>query len=153
MSARSDTFDICLAERVTPRLAELGFRFDNSRTCRRLVDAGETVEIVNFQLGQRSLEGKFSVNLGVLSRTEADAQDLALDRAYPHNCRYRNRIGCILPPRSKKLANLPYLGMFFGSHDKWWPFSEDKGSTSRQLEAVCDLIVDHAIPWLESYPS
>ena len=151
MSARSDTFDSCLAELVTPRLSERGFGFDHSRTYRKIVDGGEAVEIVNFQLGQRSLEGKFTVNLGVLSRAEADAQDLALDRAYPYSCRYQNRIGRVLPARSERLRNLPYLGMFFGAHDKWWRFSEDRALTSRQLETVCDLIVAHAIPWLENF--
>jgi len=153
MTARSDTFDECLAEAVTPKLIEMGFMFDKSRTYRKLVNANATVEIIGFQLGQRRLEGKFTVNLGVLTQTEADEKGIELITANPHSCRYQNRIGCVLPPKSEMLKNIRYLGMFFGSHDKWWRFSAEKEFTLRQVKDVYEEIVDHGIPWLENYSS
>ena len=151
MTARSETFDECLNEIVSPALDELGFEFDKSRTYRRLNTDKTRVEVINFQLGQRRLEGRFTVNLGVTASDQSEAVDLA--KAYPHDCRFQTRIGPLLPPRSELLKNVPYLGMFFGAHDKWWRFSEDKAFTSRQVEDVFDKIMTHGIPWLEAHAS
>ena len=153
MTAKSDTFDECLAEAVTPNLVDMGFMFDKSRTYRKLVNESTTVEIINFQLGQRRLEGKFTVNLGVLSQAEADEKDIELKKAYPYSCRYQNRIGCVLPPKSEMLKNVRYLGMIFGSHDKWWRFSADKEFTLRQIKEVYGKIINYGIPWLENHSS
>lgn len=109
---------------------------------------GHVVEIINFQLGQRSLEGKFTVNLGKLS--DEDRGDVELGKAYPYHCRIQTRIGPILPPRSVHLAAIPVLALFFGAHDQWWRFSEDKAFTFRQLQKVTELVVSHAVPWLEA---
>lgn len=94
MTARSETFAECLQEVVTPKLNDIGFVFDKSRTYRRLVREQTGVEIINFQLGQRRLEGKFTVNLGVL--TEDHEKDIELMKAYPYSCNYQDRIGYIL---------------------------------------------------------
>jgi len=152
MSARSDVFDECLSELVSPRLGKLGFDFDRSRTYRRLLPDQAVVQVVNFQLGQRRLEGKFTVNLGVLSEKLAEEKGIELKKAYPYHCQFQDRIGCVLPPRSEWLKDVPYLGMIFGSHDKWWRFSADKEFTLRQVGEVCDKVVDHGVPWLESRP-
>ena len=145
--------DECLEEAVTPKLTDMGFIFDKSRTYRRLVNEGITVGIVNFQLGQRRLEGKFTVNLGVLSQAEAIEKDIELKKAFPHSCRYQNRIGCVLPPKSEMLKNVRYLGMIFGSHDKWWQFSADNEFTLLQVKEVCEMIINYGIPWLENHSS
>lgn len=60
MTARSDMFNECLMEVVSPKLGEIGFKFDKSKTYRRLTNSHTIVEIINFQLGQRSMEGKFT---------------------------------------------------------------------------------------------
>ena len=153
MTDRSDTFDECLAELVSPKLNDIGFDFDKSRTYRRIVNDQTVVEIINFQLGQRRLEGKFTVNLGVLSRDQAQAKGVELKKAYPYSCQYQDRIGCVLPPKSELLADVPYLGMIFGSHDKWWRFSADKEFTLRQVRDVCGKIINYGIPWLENHSS
>ena len=149
MTARSETFAECLQEVVTPKLNVIGFVFDKSRTYRRLVREQTGVEIINFQLGQRRLEGKFTVNLGVLMQDHA--KDVELMKAYPYSCNYQNRIGCVLPPKSELLKGVPYLGMIFGSHDKWWRFSADKEFTLLQVSEVCEKIVNYGIPWLEKH--
>ena len=79
MTARSDIFAECLNEIVSPRLIDMGFEFDKSRTYRRFVNDQTAVEIINFQLGQRRLEGKFTVNLGVFF--QAQSKDIALKKA------------------------------------------------------------------------
>ena len=151
MTARSETFAECLNEIVSPKLNDIGFSFDKSRTYRRLVHDQTGVEIINFQLGQRRLEGKFTVNLGVLLPHEE--QDLDLLKAYPYSCNYQSRIGSVLPPKSELLKTVPYLEMIFGSHDKWWRFSADKEFTSRQGSEVCEKIIKYGVPWLEKHPS
>jgi hypothetical protein len=150
MTDRSDVFDECLSELVSPRLEGLGFRFDRSRTYRRLVSDRTAVEIVNFQLGQRRLEGRFTVNLGVLDQERSQEKGVELKRAYPYDCVFQDRIGCVLPPKIEFLKDVPYLGMIFGSHDKWWRFSADKEFTLRQVGEVCDKVIDYGVPWLES---
>jgi len=150
MTARSDTFDECLVKLVNPQLSGVGFKYDRSRTFRRLVNNDTAVEIINFQLGQRRLEGKFTVNLGVLSENEAREKGIELSKAFPYSCQFQDRIGCVLPPKSERLKDIRYLGMIFGSHDKWWRFSADKEFTLRQLGDVCDKIINYGIPWLEA---
>lgn len=153
MTARSDTFDQCLVEVVSPKLDEIGFKFDSSRTYRRLVNSETVVEIINFQLGQRRLEGKFTVNLGVLTEDQAQSKGVELTEAYPYSCQFQNRIGCVLPPKSELLKDVPYLGMIFGSHDKWWRFSGDKEFTLRQVNDVYEEIINYGVPWLEAHSS
>lgn len=147
MTVRSEVFTEGLRTVVSPGLVPLGFVFDRSRTYRRILQGGQVVEIINFQLGQRSLEGKFTVNLGKLSG-EARG-DVELSKAYPYHCRTQTRIGPILPPRSERLAAVPVLGLLFRAHDKWWRFSDDRTLTFAQLRKVTRLIVSHAVPWLE----
>jgi hypothetical protein len=151
MTARSETFEECLIEIVSPKLHNLGFIYDKSRTYRRLTNNQTRVEIINFQLGQRRLEGKFTVNLGATSQDKI--RDIELIKAYPHNCAYQSRIGTVLPPKSELLKDIPYLGMIFGSHDKWWQFSEDKEFTLRQVDDVFGHIINYGIPWLEKCSS
>jgi len=153
MTARSKALDECLAELVSPKLNDIGFDFDKSRTYRRIVNDKSVVEIINFQLGQRRLEGKFTVNLGVLSQDQAQAKGVELKKAYPYSCQYQERIGCVLPPKSELLKDIPYLEMIFGSHDRWWRFSADKEFTLRQVSDVCEKIISYGVPWLEKYSS
>lgn len=153
MTARSDTLDECLAELVSPQLQDIGFHFDNSKTYRRIASDQSIVEIINFQLGQRRLEGKFTINLGVLTQEQAQSRGVELKKAYPHSCQYQERIGCVLPPRSERLKDIPYLGMIFGSHDRWWRFSADKNFTLLQLDKACEQVINYGLPWLEKYSS
>lgn len=147
MSARSDTFDRCLRRIVSPRLEALGFTFDKSRSYRRVDTARASVEIVQFQLGQRSMEGRFTVNLGVLEA--AEAAGVALDKALPVHCRRQTRIGFAAPPRWPRLERIPAIGFLFGARDRWWRFSAETAFTTRQLEQACGEIQRHGIAWLE----
>ena len=151
MTARSEIFEACLDDIVTPELVSRGFKFDRSRTYRRLNADKTRLEVINFQLGQRRLEGRFTVNLGATSAEQG--MNVELMKAYPYHCRHQSRIGMVLPPKSDLLKNLPWLGMIFGARDKWWRFSENKEFTMRQVDDVFKKILDYGIPWLETRSS
>jgi hypothetical protein len=90
MSLRSKTFDKSLRKIAVPKLIELGFKFDGSRTLRRVRNGDSIVEIVNFQLGLRSQEGKFTANLGVY--TQGDAEGISVEKAAEYHCKNQYRI-------------------------------------------------------------
>lgn len=150
MNQRIKIFNDCLREIVKPNLGNLGFKFDNSRTFRRIRDNAIEAEIINFQLGLRSLEGKYTVNLGVYQLN--DNNTTKLEKALPHdcNCEAESRIGALIPPKIEFLKNTPVLGYFFGSPDKWWKFSNDHVSTRTNLEIVNKYIIRFGIPWLQN---
>lgn len=148
MSARASTFDKALREIAVPALQEHGFGFDGSRTFRRLT--GSTCQIINFQLGQRSLAGKFTVNLGVFS--DGDRPEISAARANDFDClaERRTRIGALMPGRFPRLAKLPYVGFLFGVADKWWPFSADASRTRIAVSGALDRILAHGLGWLNA---
>jgi hypothetical protein len=74
MSEASTTFDQELRAVVLARLRDHGFAFDGSRTFRRALGGGAIAHVVNFQLGQRSLQGRFAVNLGVYVEGDAGSR-------------------------------------------------------------------------------
>jgi len=146
MSARSQLFDQILASMYLPALS--GFTFDRSRTFRRVVETGTCVEIINLQLGQRSLEGRFTVNLGVFKSGDLAAIPLAKAKEYHCKHVYRTRIGLIIPPRFSLLADIPFLGIFFAPRDRWWKFSDNPEQTTVQMSIVLNLIRTYGLPWL-----
>jgi hypothetical protein len=147
MSARASTFDRALREVAAPVLLAHGFEFDGSRTFRRL--SGETCQIINFQLGQRSMAGKFTVNLGFFS--DGDRPGVSAARANDYDCltEHRARIGALIPVRFPRMAKLPYVGFLFGIPDKWWPFSSDSSLTYISVSTAVDKIVAHGLGWLK----
>ena len=147
MSTRSDVFDDALRLIVVPVLAGHGFTFDGNRTFRRLSADQRVSELVNFQLGQRSLAGKFTVNLGVY--VDGDSSGVNVAQAKEHHCPHgrRMRIGHLIPAKLPVLAKLPYIGFLFGPRDKWWPCSGDSAQLGAALSAVVDKIVLYGLPW------
>ena len=93
---------------VLPTMNTRGFTFDRSRTFRRAMPDG-SMQIVNFQMGQRSMEGQFTVNLGVY-RPGNPVYDAGLShgRVMEFNCENRTRLGplCVSPARAR-LRNVP----------------------------------------------
>lgn len=150
MSARTSAFDTALRELVVPALAPHGFRFDGSRTFRHLSNDKRTCRIINFQLGQRSMAGKFTVNLGVFN--EGDSPGVSASRANEYDCRpeRRTRIGAIIPRRHPRLAKLPFVGFLWDMPDKWWPFSEDASRTGAAVSVAVDKIAAHGLGWLNA---
>ena len=150
MSAQSVTFDKALREASVPALARFDFAFDGSRTFRLVAPDRKSVQIINFQLGQRSLSGKFTVNLGVF--LDADEPGTDPSKATESACPFerRSRLGLVRPVLFPRLAERPYLWLFFGAKDKWWTFSSELPLTLRQVAAATDSITSYGLPWLRS---
>lgn len=148
MSARTSAFDQALRAVAVPALAPHGFRFDGGRTFRRVSADGRICLIVNFQLGQRSMAGKFTVNLGVFA--DGDGPGIEPNRANEYDCRAdrRTRIGALIPQRFPRLVGLPFVGFLFGAFDRWWPFSEDETRTRAALSTAVEAVVSHGLDWL-----
>jgi uncharacterized protein DUF4304 len=142
----ASAFSKSLRTLVVPALTGAGFAFDGSRTFRRFPAATPCAQIVNFQLGERFLEGKFTVNLGLYDPDEA-AVRLEPAKAFEHHCaaRHRQRLGFLLPRRPGALARVPIVGLLFRPRDAWWPAGDPTA-----IETARDAILAYGLPWLES---
>lgn len=151
MSETSKTFTQALKNVVVPDLQDRGFVFDGSRTFRRFLPDG-SVQIINFQLGLRSLAGKFTVNLGVWhanSAQSSSAFDVKKVREYdcPKGC--HERLACLIPGSLSFLQPIPFLGVFFSPRDRWWPHSSAAAFTEKYLRDVMKAMGRYGFPWLE----
>lgn len=153
MSARASAFELALREIAVPALAPHGFRFDGRRTFRRRSEDGRICRIVNFQLGQRSMAGKFTVNLGVFVEGDGVGIDASRANAYDCHSARRTRIGALMPRRFTRFAALPFIGFLFGGLDKWWAFSEDAARTRAAVSVAMDTVVAHGLDWLATRES
>jgi hypothetical protein len=148
MTKRAKTFDKVLKEIAVPELKKNGFHFDGSRTFRKKTNDCPTILIINFQLGQRSMEGKFTVNLGVFH--EGDFAGIPIDKACEYHCKrdYRTRIGQLIPSKLKSFQAIPFIGWLFGIPDRWWRFSDDKQATAKNISQVMTILKLYGMPWL-----
>ncbi len=153
MASASEVFSRALRSVVRPGIQARGFVFDGSRTFRRVMPGGDVAQIINFQLGQRSLEGKFAVNLGVYVRGEvgANPDELTAEKAFEYHCSTprRTRLGTLIPARIPALENVPLLGALFGPQDVWWVFSDDPARTEASLRTAVDVLERHGYSWLD----
>ncbi|WP_200335183.1 DUF4304 domain-containing protein [Thiocystis violacea] len=153
MSDASKVFDRALRAILREPMAQHGFGFDGSRTFRRHLAGGAITQIVNVQLGQRSMSGKFTVNLGVYVPGEASANPAGLSgrKALEYHCapNRRERLGRLVPAPLPALQWLPLLGLFFGPKDIWWPFSAEPLRTERSLQRVRSLLTQRGLRWLD----
>ena len=143
-SSRLDVLNRGIKEVLDADLRALGFRYDGaSRTFRRSV--GEFVQIINFQAGQRSLEGRFTVNLGVFHPEYHDNGRDPGAKPLEYHClvEFRSRIGGLIDSPILRFLGLPMPS------DKWWPFSPDASQVRRELDRVKPLVLGKAVPWLE----
>lgn len=147
MSAQSLVFDDALRRIAVPALAAHGFAYDASRTFRRVSADGKHADLINVQLGQRSLEGKFTVNLGVFRADDNPGIDVRKAKEYHCPMSRRVRIGLVVPPRLPGLAKLPAVGFLFGGQDRWWRFSTDEAMTGLEMQHVVGLVIEHGLAW------
>lgn len=150
MSTRASTFDKALRETAVTALSAHGFRFDGGRTFRQLSEDHRTCRIIDFQLGQRSMAGKFIVNLGVFA--EGDSLGVSAAQANEYDCRFerRMRIGTLIPNKLHRLASLPFIGFLFGSADRWWAFSNEPDLTTAAVAAAVDKVTAHGFAWFST---
>lgn len=148
MSEASKSFDRALRSFVVEPMRNNGFTFDGKRTFRRPGVDETVMHIVNFQLGQRSIEGRFTVNLGVF--VDGDEPGIAPQEAMEYHCVWqrRERLGRLLPRRLHVLERIPVLGMFFGPKDIWWRFSSELTYTTAQLSTALAALETYGFPWL-----
>ena len=151
MTARLVAFNKGLRIVVVPALKQHGFVFDRSRTFRRINKDGKVVEIINFQLGQRSTESEFTVNLAVY--VEGSIEGISAKKVYEYQCdlNLRCRLSSLIKNRFSFLAGNPLLRKWFpATQDKWWKFNENEQYTQKQQIKVLDTIVSLGFYWLES---
>jgi len=148
MSEASKSFDRALRALMVEPLHNHGFVFDGRRTFRRPGSDGTTMHIVNFQLGQRSHEGRFTINLGVF--VDGDEPGITPQEAMEFHCPWqrRERLGMLLPRRLHALERIPVLGMLFGPKDIWWHFSAKLTHTATELSTALATLETYGLPWL-----
>lgn len=141
-------------------MAARGFRYDSrSRTFRRT--AGEFTQIVNIQVGVRSLEGRFTVNLGVFHPAFAAASAPAPDPARPmeYEClpECRARLGLLQPTAFTRFFQRRIRNpRSFIEHwlvtpfDKWWRFGAGAVQVGAALAAVKRMLLERGLPWLDA---
>lgn len=140
------SFSEHLRNLVVPAFAEAGFAFDGSRTFRRLPAGTPYAQIINFQLGERFMAGKFTVNLAVYNPDDAAARvepKLALE--YHCSARLRQRLGFLVPGRLGAFARLPVLGLFARPRDQWWRAGDPK-----TVEEAKEAVFSYGLAWLDS---
>ena len=88
-------------------LEELGYRW-RARTCNRKTNDGLT-HVLYFQLGQRSLQGKFTLNVGVYVPEAASAQYGSAEPSFVQepSCCIRRRLGELGPEQRDLWWKLP----------------------------------------------
>lgn len=130
-----------------------GFHFDGHRTFRRAVGRG-VIQIINLQLGERSLQGMFTVNLAVYVPGES-AQRTTSGLCLPEKIMEfhcvpdrRRRLGTLVPRRLEALQTLPLIGLFFVRRDMWWRCSRHD-ITATSLSSVLDALEKYGLDWLD----
>lgn len=136
-----------LREEAAPALADLGFAFDGSRTFRRFPQGRACVQIINFQLGERVMSARFTVNVAVYDPARCAAQ-VDSKNALEYHCAapLRQRLGFLMPAGLRALERLPFIGLLFRPRDSWWA-ADDVSAIVEAKEAV----VTYGLAWLETH--
>jgi hypothetical protein len=150
--------DAAIRAVLQPQLAELGFQYEaSSRTFRKKV--GECTQIVNFQVGLRSLEGRFTVNLGVFHpdvRTDTGTS-LMPQKPREFHCLARVRLAVLRDTPVTRLFR-PFISKpdtslkwwLITPSDSWWPFTADEAANSGQLTKLRGLLLTRGTSWLDA---
>lgn len=143
--AFADLLTSGIRNHVKSKLKDCGFSFDGRRTFRRLDKEGALADLLDFQAGVRSLEGKFTVNVGIYAPQFYLGPDAAppFERAKPYHClhKYYRRLGELRDtPLSRALSVLcgprSLIAVAFTGNDKWWRISADEITMQKELEDV-----------------
>ena len=138
-TVRARAFHGAIQTAAAPPLRARGFAFDGRATFRRRLEhpGRWALHIVHFQMGQRSMEGQFTVNLAVYH--PALSLVSVTDRPTVGDCplEMRRRLGFFLHPPM----------------DRWWPLFEDDPAMTNEISGLIPLLVDEGLPWLEDVDS
>lgn len=143
-----------LSQVVKPEMVSRGFHYDSStRTFRK--PSGVCIQIVDFQVGVRTMEGQFTVNLAVYHPEYRNpAPPDYPDRPREFNCLYEFR------KRLSRLRDTPFTkffrfflrnsdGWLVTPTDYWWPFTSDEAQVAKELGLVRRLLLDRGLAWLD----
>ena len=128
----SAIFDKSLRSVAKPALEIHGFKFDGRRRFNRAQNGKEVG--IEFQLGQRFMEGKFTVNLVIGEKTD--------------------RLGTIRETRFSRFVNRlfgsfdPWWKGIFLPKDKWWNLSNSESQMDKSILEAVACIEKHGLPWL-----
>ena len=157
-TARIKALDAAIRQALKPHLSEQGFAYDaGSRTFRRKV--ADCTQIINVQVGVRSAEGYFTVNLAAFHPEYwVDARNsLAPEKPMEFHCLERERLSILrdtvltrmFRPRIHSPDN--FLKWWLVTpRDKWWPFSSNEIQNVRELESLSELLLTRGIHWLDT---
>ena len=127
---------------LAPALKDAGFTFDGRRVFRRRI--ADCVQIVEVQVGDRFMQGKFTLNLAVYDpKTDAADVEPAMVREYHCDGKRRQRVGMLLPPRFPALQQVPVIGNLFGPKDMWW-----SANRSEDMRRAKDALFNYGVIWL-----
>lgn len=151
MTDRSRETYAAVRKIVAPALKEEGFAYDGKRFFRRHHPDGR-VDIVSYQLGLRSIAGRFTVNLSIYLPGDYDAGSdpkFRAERVTDGHCvpSRRTRLGMLVPPAIPALARLPKLGFLFQPKDQWWPCGSSQEQTEREVASTLRLLRDVGLRW------
>lgn len=121
-------FEKSLRSVARPALERHGYAFDGGRRFVRQAESGEDL-VVEFQLGVRSAEGRFTVNL------------IAGDRWA--------RLGMVRPTRLARA-----VGRLLGDRDPWWKgilLPKDKWWPIRAEQTAMDAVMAETLAAIEAY--
>jgi len=155
MSNRTKVLQNCLKELLAPQLAEHFFSFDGKYTFRSINRAQQTVRIIEFQPGIKSMSGKFTINLGIYSPQHfAGPSASTVEEATTGYCQFATRLGCArrIGAFWLRVFGEPdrwWKQILYKPRDIWWDYSEEKYKTSKSVNECAALILDIGLEWLE----
>jgi hypothetical protein len=153
-SPRLREFDRQLAAVVPPVLEPLGFRGGVHRAFRRIRqgDHGTLAHIVHFQVGIKSMTGRFTVNFVVyhskfcLRPGEVTAETATFGDGFME---LWARVAQLEPVRPSLIGRI--LGRSTEPPDRWWEQSADAAAMASALREPLALVLAHAPRWFEQY--
>ena len=142
---------------VRPKLTAIGFKYDSaSRTFRR--PRGNCTQIINFQAGVRSHEGRFTVNLGAYHPTyrENSENSPPPERPKAYDCLLQERLSVFRDTLITRVGrhfisepNTFIKWWLVTPSDYWWRFSEDPAVTDSAIRSVLKILLPRGLNWLD----
>jgi hypothetical protein len=145
MASVEPAFTENLRRILAPPLKDAGFTFDGRRVLRRSIR--ERTQIVGVQVGERWMQGKFTMNLAVYD-PGVDSPDVERATVQEFHCgpTRRQRLGMLLPRRFAALGRFPFLGILCGPKDKWWSACDAEG-----MDEAKNAFFKYGVTWLEQH--
>ena len=140
-------------ERLAPVLEPLGFLAGVHRAFRRILqgDHGTLAHIVHFQVGIKSLAGRFTVNLVVYHTKFCLNPDVTPETATFGDgfLELWARAAQLEPVRPSLIGRI--MRRSAEPPDRWWEQSPDPAAMAAALREPLALVLAHAPAWFERY--